>query len=136
LLTASPSTEFFAQNPPHLSGSKRLVCFCHVSRKRVVNEGLVSLAGALGEATEVVNDRVIQVDRDARLTAIGGYRAAASGRKVNGSLHSPYALSVRASELKLAARYHCVSSKPPHIKMPNAFLPMLTHRCSPSLESS
>jgi len=37
LLAASAPTELFSQNAPHLRGRKRLVCFCHVPSKRVVD---------------------------------------------------------------------------------------------------
>src|SRR5215472_1509764 len=99
LLAATPPTEFFSQNAPHLRRGNWSVCLRHMSGKRIVDQRLVPLAGALGQPTEVANNGVIQKDRDARFTVFGGNRTAAPARKINASLHSPYAPVVSALEL-------------------------------------
>jgi hypothetical protein len=98
--------KLFTQNAPHLRCGKRFIRLGHVSGKRVIDQSLVSLAGALRKIPEVPNDRVVQIDCYARLAAIGGQRATAPSRKVNVSLRSRYALSVRAYERRSVARCH------------------------------
>jgi hypothetical protein len=65
------SRKLFAHDLPHDFPGYRFFAERHVELQRLIDQSLVALSGSLGLCLEALENRIIEVDRDARLPVVG-----------------------------------------------------------------